>query len=170
VITLAVPIILFFREQEVFDRVKFLEGDILYSRKLELRLKEVDIVYHLAAKVTSNFSDQSSHVFEQVNHWGTAELTYAIERSNHSRLIYVSSTSVYGSSKLSLREDNVFRLDTVYGVSKLRGEKHVERLFGSIEKCYIIRCANVFGYSQNMRMDGLSIGLYFMRILKVKSL
>ena len=57
----------------------FINGDILDSRKLKKALQGVDVVFHLAAKVTTPFSDQNPHLFEQVNHWGTAELTYALE-------------------------------------------------------------------------------------------
>jgi len=62
-------------------KVNFIQGEILDSRKLKKALKGVDVVYHLAANVTTPFSDQNPHLFEQVNHWGTAELTYAIEES-----------------------------------------------------------------------------------------
>jgi UDP-glucose 4-epimerase len=36
-------------------------------------IKGIDVVYHLAAKVTTPFANIDSHFFEQINHWGTAE-------------------------------------------------------------------------------------------------
>ncbi|MFL5728758.1 MAG: NAD-dependent epimerase/dehydratase family protein, partial [Cytophagaceae bacterium] len=82
------------------NKVKFELGDILDSRKLRKVLKDIDVVYHLAARVDNPYSNIDSHVFEQVNNWGTAELVYAVEESKKvSKFIYLSSTSVYGSSK-----------------------------------------------------------------------
>src|SRR3954464_2173251 len=60
-------------------KIRFIKGELLDSRALKKVLKGVDVVYHLAAKVTTPFANADSHVYEQVNHWGTAELVYAIE-------------------------------------------------------------------------------------------
>lgn len=58
----------------------------------------IDIIYHLAANVTTPFANTDPHFYEQVNHWGTAELAYAAEKASVKKLIYSSSTSVYGAS------------------------------------------------------------------------
>jgi UDP-glucose 4-epimerase len=117
-------------------------------------LKGVDVVYHLAAKVTTPFANADAHIYEQVNHWGTAELVYAIEESNVKRFIYTSSTGVYGSSNIPAHEDKPPDPKTFYAVSKLRGEEHVRRLIGKIDT-YIMRCGNVYGYSKSMRFDAV---------------
>ena len=69
--------------------------------------------------------------------------------------MFVSSSSAYGSSLEPQNETASLNPDTVYGISKMRGEKHVQRLFRNLRSCQIIRCANVFGYSRSMRMDGV---------------
>ncbi|MDH3708807.1 MAG: SDR family oxidoreductase [Cyclobacteriaceae bacterium] len=136
------------------QKVSFVEGDILDSRKLRRSLEGVDVVVHLAAKVTTPFANADSHFFEQVNHWGTAELVYALEESSVKRLIYLSSTSVYGRSKELADESKVPNPRTFYGISKLRGEEHVQRLSDKIET-YIIRCGNVYGYNKSIRFDSV---------------
>lgn len=136
------------------DKLTFILGDVLDSRGLESALKGVDIVYHLAAKVTTPFSNTDSHFYEQTNHWGTAELTYALESSDVKKLIYVSSASVYGSSSKVINEDTIPNPRTFYGISKLRGEEHVMRLMDKMDT-YILRCGNVFGYSHSMRFDAV---------------
>jgi UDP-glucose 4-epimerase len=73
--------------QTKLNKVKFVQGDLLDTRKLKKNLKDVDVVIHLAAVVTTPFSDQNPHLFEQVNHWGTAELVYAIEESKVKKFI-----------------------------------------------------------------------------------
>lgn len=142
------------------NKIRFKEGELLDSRTLRKMLREVDIIYHLAAKVTTPFADQNAHLFEQTNHWGTAELVYAIEEnlssSNHkiSKLIYTSSISVYGSGSEVVDVDSPLNPRTFYGISKMRGEEHIHRLFSRLPT-YIIRCGNVYGYSKSMRFDAV---------------
>lgn len=137
-----------------FNKIKitFVSGELLDSRKLGAILQGVDVVFHLAAKVLTPFTTTSGHEFEQTNHWGTAELVYAIEESKVKRLIYMSSTSVYGSAHAT--EETTPDPQTLYGISKLRGEEHVRRLFDKLET-YIIRCGNVYGYNRSMRFDAV---------------
>jgi len=135
-------------------KIMFVKGELLDSRSLRKVLKGVDVVYHLAAKVTTPFANVDAHVYEQVNHWGTAELIYAVEDSNVKRFIYTSSTGVYGSSKEAVDETAVPDPQTLYAVSKLRGEEHVRRLTDKIDT-FIMRCGNVYGYSKSMRFDAV---------------
>ncbi len=136
------------------DKVKFVQGDILDSRKLRKSLSGVEVVYHLAANVTTPFSDQNPHLFEQVNHWGTAELVYAIEESEVKKRIYLSSVSAYGTSFEPLSIEANLNPRTFYGISKVRGEEHVQRLADKIDTS-IIRCGNVYGYHKSMRFDAV---------------
>ena len=138
-------------------KVKFILGDLLDSRKLKKAVNGVDVVYHLAAKVTTPFENVESHVFEQVNNWGTSELVLAVEESESvKKLIYLSSASVFGSTPKSepASEDLEPNPRTFYGISKMRGEEHIKRLEGKIETI-IIRAANVYGYSPAIRFDNV---------------
>lgn len=137
------------------SKLRFVKGELLDTRKLKKELEGIDIVYHLAAKVTTPFADQNPHEFEQVNHWGTAELIYAIEESNVKQFIYISSTSVYGASENALNINSPLNPKTFYGISKMRGEEHVKRLINSSVKTFILRCGNVYGYSKSMRFDSV---------------
>lgn len=138
------------------DKVKFIEADLLDTRHLNKALDGVSVVFHLAAKATTPFADQNPHLFEQVNHWGTAELTYAIEETESvKRLIYLSSASVYGASSNEVDESSEPNPRTYYGISKMRGEEHVKRLMDKGLHGYIIRCGNVYGYSKSMRFDSV---------------
>lgn len=140
--------------QNKLSKVRFVQGDLLDSRKLRKSLKDVDVVLHLAAVVTTPFADQNPHLFEQINHWGTAELVYAIEESNVKKLIYSSSVSVYGASKDEVDIQTKPDPKTFYGISKLRGEEHVQRI-GSKIPVYVLRLGNVYGYSKSMRFDAV---------------
>lgn len=135
-------------------KLQFIKGELLDSRGLRKALKGIDVVYHLAAKVTTPFANADAHTYEQVNHWGTAELVYAIEESNVKRVIYTSSTGVYGSSKEAVDESVEPNPQSLYAISKLRGEEHVRRLSSKLHT-YIMRCGNAYGYSKSMRFDAV---------------
>jgi UDP-glucose 4-epimerase len=135
-------------------KITFVKGELLDSRSLRKVLKGVDVVIHLAAKVTTPSASADSHAYEQVNHWGTAELVYAVEESNVKKLIYASSSGVYGSSDTEVDEQSPTNPKTFYAISKLRGEEHVRRLMGKLDT-YIFRCGNVYGYSKSMRFDSV---------------
>ncbi|HYV93243.1 MAG TPA: SDR family oxidoreductase [Chitinophagales bacterium] len=134
--------------------IKFVQGDILDSRKIRKELSGIDAVYHLAAKVTTPFANIDSHFFEQINHWGTAELIYALEESDVKQLIFTSSASIYGSSGVPATEETPPHPTSFYGISKQRAEEHVQRLFEKIPTV-IIRCGNVYGYNKSMRFDAV---------------
>ncbi len=135
-------------------KLTFTKGELLDSRALRKVLKDIDVVYHLAAKVTTPFANTDAHVYEQINHWGTAELVYAIEESNVKRVIYTSSTGVYGSAVEAVDETAVPEPQSLYATSKLRGEEHVRRLSDKMST-YIMRCGNVYGYNKSMRFDAV---------------
>ena len=136
-------------------KVSFVQGDILDSRKLKFHLESIDTVYHLAAKVTTPFANHDAHNFDQVNNWGTSELTYLIENSNVKTFVYASSTSVYGASNEALDVMSSLQPKTYYSISKMKGEAHVRRLQDSNIATYILRLGNVYGYSKSMRLDSV---------------
>ncbi|MCI5058279.1 MAG: NAD-dependent epimerase/dehydratase family protein [Flavobacteriales bacterium] len=136
------------------NKVRFVHGDILDSRRLGSVLKQVQFVIHAAAKVTTPFADHHPHEFDQINHWGTAELTYQVEQSNVQKLVFLSSISVYGSSSEEVDINTNPNPRTFYGISKLRAEEQIAALEGKC-KFLVLRCGNVFGYADTMRFDAV---------------
>jgi UDP-glucose 4-epimerase len=136
------------------EKINFIHVDILDSKKIKKILENIDIVYHLAAKVTSPFANVNLHYYEQINNWGTAELSYAIEDSHVKKVIYLSSMGVYGFSKEILTESSPTNPSSFYAISKLKGERHIKSLSNKTEHI-ILRCGNVYGYSRSMRFDAV---------------
>jgi UDP-glucose 4-epimerase len=149
---------LFLHSQIKPGKVKFVKGELLDSRTLDNIVKNVDVVYHLAAE---NTDDEKLHqIHEQVNNWGTAELIYAVEESNVQQFVYISSTAVYGYSDQEFDVYSMVEPTSSLGSSKLRGEQHVERIMPKINT-QIIRLGNVFGYGVSMKMKGILNNLLF---------
>ena len=145
----------FFTEAK-FDHkpVKLIQGDILDGRSLQKALEGIDCVVHLAARVTTPFADADAHSFDQVNHWGTAQLAYAIEKSSVSKVIYMSSISIYGNHPVPVDEDIVPNPHSFYGRSKWDGEKQISVLSRDRE-VIILRSGNVYGYNPSYRIDAV---------------
>lgn len=133
--------------------LRFVQGDILDTRRLKAALSGVDAVVHLAARVLTPFAHGDPHLYEQVNHWGSAELSYLLE-DHPAHLIALSSTSVYGGGAGAVGVGSPTRPRTWYGTSKLRGEQMVSRL-GDQMPVHVLRCGNVYGYSRSMRFDAV---------------
>ena len=119
----------------------------------------MDTVLHLAANVVQPYTDLRLHEFDQINNWGTSNLADAIEDSDVKKVIYMSSMTVYGSKEEIIDEHSETHPMTYYGISKLKGEGHIRRIRD--RQLYILRLANVYGCSPNMRIDSVFNRLMF---------
>lgn len=135
-------------------KLRFVRRELLDTRSLREAVKDIDVVVHLAAKVSTPFASGDPHAFEQVNHWGTAELSYALESSDVQKVIYASSASVYGVSDVEKSTSDTPSPNTTYGISKLNGESMIWRLRNQMTTL-VVRCANIYGYSPSIRFDAV---------------
>jgi UDP-glucose 4-epimerase len=145
----------FFTEAR-FDHkpLRFIHGDILDARLLGESLKGIDCVVHLAARVTTPFADSEAHAYDQVNHWGTAQLAYAIEQSDVRRVVYLSSLAVYGEQPGPVDESTLPNPRSFYGRSKWDGEQQL-RVLARSRDLFILRSGNVYGYNPAYRIDAV---------------
>jgi nucleoside-diphosphate-sugar epimerase len=102
---------------------RLVEGRV---QDLDLRpvLEGADHVYHLAAQagVRASWGREFSHYTEH-NVLGTQRLLEAALEAGRPRVVYASSSSVYGdATSLPLREDAPCRPVSPYGVTKLAAE------------------------------------------------
>ncbi len=136
---------------------RFIEGDILDGRMLLAALDGVDAVVHLAAAVHTPGRDSEAHAFDQVNNWGSAQVAAAIEQvPTITRAIYLSSIAIYGSADEPFTTASTPRPNSFYGVTKLRGEAHFERLTTDERIVHVVRSGNVFGLNAAARLDSVA--------------
>jgi len=144
----------FFGGRKKIGKLKFIKGDILDPITLNQELHDVHTVFHLAAKVSFPFNHEQNLQFEQINKWGTANLYRCLRDSNVHKVIYVSSSAIYGFKQIP--DENTEPVpENNYGQSKLDGEKYVSILENMDKQVYIARSANVFGYNPCLRMDSV---------------
>jgi nucleoside-diphosphate-sugar epimerase len=104
-------------------KFKFLEEDLLQVNLRGL-LKDASYVFHLAAQpgVRSSWGDEFIQ-YSQNNIMATQLLLEAGKESGVKKIVYASSSSVYGDTNdLPMREEGNTRPVSPYGVSKLAAE------------------------------------------------
>ena len=104
----------------------FEEGDIRDNGFIEKCLKEFrpDVIVHLAAKAGVRPSLINPQEYYDVNVMGTLNILESMRKNNLKRMIFASSSSVYGNnSKVPFSEsDNVDSPISPYAASKKTGE------------------------------------------------
>ncbi len=116
------------------------------------RLTEgADAVFHLAAVVSVLTSLEDPQNTWEVNLKGTCNVLEAARRAEVKRLVYISSSAVYGEyPKLPFRESFPPQPESPYALSKLAGEQLCSlywRLYGLATVA--LRLFNVYGPKQN---------------------
>jgi len=106
--------------------MRFVEGDILDVPLLNRVFDEgrFDVVVHLAARAGVRPSLEQPDLYEQVNCRGTLNILEAMRARGLKRLVFASSSSVYGNvQEIPFREDaRVDRPVSPYAATKAAGE------------------------------------------------
>ncbi len=140
------------------ENLEIVEGDIRHIRDLVYAIKGVDAVIHLAGIV----GDPACRVNEEATLSVNVEATKAImEICKHysvERIIFASSCSVYGASKLLLlNEGSYLNPLSLYAKSKIDSEQiilsHAHYFDPKRVTPVILRFATAFGWSRRMRFD-----------------
>ena len=109
-----------------YDHYEFYEGDLLDERLVKSIFKnhDIEIVVHLAAMAGVRPSISSPSLYTEVNIIGTRIILDAMVESSVERLIFASSSSVYGNNKKIpfCEDDNVDRPISPYAATKKMGE------------------------------------------------
>ncbi|GAI43262.1 unnamed protein product, partial [marine sediment metagenome] len=125
----------------------FYNLDISEFNKIKPLFEKVDFVFHLAAIPRVPLSIKDPITTSKVNILGTINVFKAAVNSGVKRIIFASSSSVYGDQeKLPLKEDMIPNPLSPYGLQKLTGEQFA-KLFTNLYGIPIVslRYFNVYG-------------------------
>lgn len=132
--------------------VEFVKGDIREFDELRRAVQGIDTVIHCAAIVTDDLVDMNPDLARSINVNALSRMMIALYREGVRRLIYVSSSSVYGSHDFDCTEDTPPAPETEYAQQKLDGEAAVMYWNDQIEVC-AVRMATLCGPAPRMRLD-----------------
>ena len=126
--------------------VRVVEADVTDRERMLEVVDGVDVVFHLAISClrTSLGNPVLSH---DVNAGGTLSVCLAAREAGVERLLYVSSSEVYGSAQsVPMSEAHPCNPTTVYGASKLAGEAYALALWRSYDlPVSVVRPFNTYG-------------------------
>lgn len=132
-------------------KFEFLQGDIRNAEDCNKACAGIDVISHQAAlgSVPRSIADpMTSH---DVNVNGFLNILEAARANNITRMVYASSSSVYGDSEISpKKEDVVGKVLSPYAATKMSNELYAEAYSKSYNMTLIgLRYFNVFGKKQD---------------------
>lgn len=154
------------------NNIELIEGDIRDINTARKSVKGVDYVLHQAALRSVPKSVDNPTLSNNINVNGTLNILIAAKEAGVQRVVYASSSSIYGDCKIfPEREDFIPRPISPYAVSKLTGEYYgytFTKTFGL--DVVSLRYFNVFGPRQNPESKySAVIPAFISRILAGKS-
>jgi nucleoside-diphosphate-sugar epimerase len=139
--------------------VELIEGDVQSYERVHNATRRCDVVLHQAALPSVPRSIQDPLMTNVINVTGTLNVLLAARDSGVRRVIYASSSSVYGSGGPLPKAEMLSPAPiSPYAVSKLAGEGYC-RTFADVYglECMSLRYFNVFGPRQDPRSQYASV-------------
>ncbi|MDO9254793.1 MAG: SDR family NAD(P)-dependent oxidoreductase [Bacteroidales bacterium] len=155
-----------------FPTATIIEGDVRDQNVVELAMKGIEVVFHLAASVGNKRSIDHPITDAGINVLGTIQVLEAARKEGVRKIVTSSSAGIFGELKtMPIKEDHPIEPDSPYGCTKLCEEK----LCLSYAKLYDIdavalRYFNVYGPNQRFDAYGNVIPIFVFRMLNNESL
>jgi UDP-glucose 4-epimerase len=145
------------RPENIPADVLFSELDLADPAAIEKLPPSMDLIYHLAGQASGENSFYEPIRDLNENTASTINMIRYGRDTGASRLIFSSSTSVYGHIAGEIvREDMICRPISCYGIAKLAAENYVN-LFHDDLPAVVFRFSNTYGAGQNL--DNLMQGM-----------
>jgi nucleoside-diphosphate-sugar epimerase len=139
----------FFISPDIFEKVEWVESDILDVVALDDAMKGADAVIHSAAVVSFIKSERKK--MYNVNVEGTANVINLALENNIHRVVHISSISALGrtASGDHINEEKKWmesKLNTHYAITKHKAEMEIWRGAGEGLKTVIVNPSTIIGY------------------------
>lgn len=135
----------------VWKRIEFIRGDVRDTKMVRRAVRGVEVIFHQAALRSVPKSVGNPLEYHEVNGTATLHLLKFSLDAKVRRVVYASSSSVYGDTPLPQKESMAAFPQSPYAASKLAGEVYCgmfTRLYGLATVS--LRYFNVFGPRQSL--------------------
>ena len=141
--------------ESVIQQITFKKIDIRNYEELEKIMKNIDGVFHQAALTVVQDSFENPQEYHDVNVGGTENI-FKLAKKNNFKVVYASSSSVYGhQEKIPIVESAIRNPINPYGQTKLDDEYLVEKYSKLGVKIIGLRYFNIFGKDQTLEYAGV---------------
>jgi len=123
-------------------KIKIIVGDITNKTICLLATRNQTHIFHLAARISVQESEEKRDLYEQVNILGTQNLLEAAVLNNVKKFIFSSSAAVYGNQDTKCSETLLLKPESFYAETKKLGEELCQKL--SAESKLIAVCLRYF--------------------------
>ncbi|SOB98401.1 SDR family NAD(P)-dependent oxidoreductase [Pseudobutyrivibrio ruminis] len=146
--------------------IEYIGGDVRDADALCKAMKNIDVVYHMAASVGRQRSIDNPALDSTINLVGTVNVLEGMRHNDVHKIVYSSSAAIFGELKTpSIDEDHIQNADSPYGVSKLAAEKMILSYSGIHNIVGIcLRYFNIYGKNQRFDAYGNVIPIFAKRI------
>lgn len=140
-------------ESEHRSHMEIMAGDICDRDSVRAAMRDVEVVFHLAALIAIPYSYQVPELYVRTNILGTMNVLQAVREMKVSRLIHTSTSEVYGTAvEVPIKESHPLQGQSPYAASKIGADKMVESFTLSYGvPAVTIRPFNTYGPRQSMR-------------------
>lgn len=139
--------------KETLQKVEIFTGDIRDPNGVRTAMKDIDVVYHLAALIAIPFSYHSPDAYIDTNVKGTLNILQAARDYSVSRILVTSTSEVYGSAQyVPIDEKHPKQPQSPYSASKIGADAITDSFYRSFDlPITIVRPFNTFGPRQSAR-------------------
>jgi UDP-glucose 4-epimerase len=132
--------------EAVRDEINFIEGSVLEKDKVENAVEGCDVVFHQAARSSSPMHKKDPAKGARVNIEGFINVAEAASDEGVEKIVYASTSSMYGSVSPPHTEDMDLEPTNLYTASKLSREAYA-RCYSYTERIQTtgLRYFSVFG-------------------------
>ncbi len=138
---------------EIKSQIEIFTGDIRDPNGVKTALKDVDIVFHLAALIAIPFSYHSPDSYVDTNIKGTLNILQAARELGLERVLVTSTSEVYGTAQfVPITEDHPRQGQSPYSATKIGADYIAESFYRSFDlPVTIVRPFNTYGPRQSAR-------------------
>lgn len=140
-------------ESQYNKNLTIIHGDVRDPFQVNSAVKDVDIIFHLAALIGIPYSYAAPQSYAETNLLGTMNILEAAKVHKTSKIVLTSTSEVYGTAiKVPIKEDHPLQAQSPYSATKIAAD-----MMGKAYACSfglpvtIVRPFNTFGPRQSLR-------------------
>ncbi len=138
-----------FGKNKTLENLKYEEYNLDINENLDNIMKDVNVIFHCAAKISVSNSFNKIKEYHETNVKGTINLIEYAIKYNVKHFIFSSSCAIYGNSNKICYENSLVNPSNPYTLSKQQCEDYC-KFYSKITsmKFTILRYSNVYGKNQ----------------------
>lgn len=140
-------------EKKRLKKIDIFAADIRDPNAVRKAMKDIDIIFHLAALIGIPFSYHAPDSYVDTNIKGALNILQAAVEYKTERVLMTSTSEVYGTAKrVPIGEDHPLQGQSPYSASKIGADRIAESFYRSFNTpITIVRPFNTYGPRQSAR-------------------